>query len=254
MTWVDSTRRGTRTLAPFVVLGVLWEALAGLAVVDPTFFPPPSETLPLAVELYVSGDFLEHVCVSLRRIVLAVLFGGTTGIAVGLVAGWSRDVRLLVNPHVAVLYPIPKIAMLPVVFSLFGLTETARILTLSLAVFLLVTINTIGGVRQIDDVHVEAALDNGAGTLALYREVILPGTLSQVFSGLSLGFSVGFALLVVIEMVAAEAGLGYVIWNSWQLFTIPRMYVAVFTINVLGIVFVHGTETLGDAFTPWEDR
>jgi hypothetical protein len=117
---------------------------------------------------------------------------------------------------------------------------------------LMVAIDTMGGVREIDDVHVEVALDNGAGPLALYREVILPGTLPQVFSAVSMGFSVGFALLVVIEMLAAESGLGYVIWNSWQLFTIPRMYVAVLTINVLGVVFVHGTEMLGDVLTPWE--
>lgn len=246
-------RRLLALVAPFVFLGVLWELLAG-AVVDPRFFPPPSVTLSLTAELYLHEGFLTHALASVRRILLATALGASTGIAVGLVAGWSREARLIVNPHLALLYPIPKIALLPVMFTLFGLTETVRILTMALAVFLLVAINTMGGVRGIDDVHIEAALDNGAGTLDLYREVIFPGTLPQIFSAISMGFSIGFALLVVIEMLAADSGLGYVIWNSWQLFTIPRMYVAVFSINVLGVLFVHGTEVVGDVLTPWENR
>jgi len=238
-------------IGPFVVLALGWELAAGV-ILDPRFFPPPSVTLPLAAELYLDGDLLTHAAASVRRIVLATAIGASAGIAVGVVAGWSHRARLLVNPHLAVLYPLPKIALLPVMFALFGLTETVRVLTMALAVFLLVAINTTGGVRSISDVHVEAALDNGAGTLDLYREVILPGARPQIFSSISMGLSVGFALLVVIEMLAAESGLGYIIWNSWQLFTIPRMYVAVFSINVLGVFFVHGTEILGDVLTPWE--
>ncbi|MUV90446.1 ABC transporter permease subunit [Halapricum sp. CBA1109] len=244
-------RRLGTIAAPFLVFGVCWELASG-PILDARFFPPPSAVLSLAVELYLEEGFLTHVLASLQRILLATALGATSGVVVGLVAGWSRKVGWVLNPHLALLYPVPKVALLPVLFVVLGGTEMVRVLTMSLAVFLLVAIDTMGGVREIDDVHVEVALDNGAGPLALYREVILPGTLPQVFSAVSMGFSVGFALLVVIEMLAAESGLGYVIWNSWQLFTIPRMYVAVLTINVLGVVFVHGTEMLGDVLTPWE--
>ncbi|MEF8781131.1 MAG: ABC transporter permease [Haloferacaceae archaeon] len=239
-------------LLPILGALLLWELLSRTAIVHPVFFPPPTTVLGATVEELLDGEMLYHLGVSLRRILLAYVLGATSGIAVGLAMGWSREIRLLVNPYVAILYPIPKITLLPIAFSLFGVTELARVLTMSLAVFLLVAINTMGGVRQIDDVYVDVALDNGAGTLALYREVILPGALPQIVSGLSLGFGVGFVLIVVIEMVGANSGLGYVIWNSWQLFTIPRMYVALLLINVLGIVFVYGIEELGDSLTPWE--
>lgn len=250
----SALRRFGAVLAPFAVLAVCWEAATRLSVVNPQFFPPPSETLALATELYLRSDFLVHVLVSLRRILLAAVIGSASGIGLGFLAGRSDRVRDIVDPHLGVLYPLPKVALLPVMFSLFGVTETARILTMSLPVFLLVTINTAGAVRRIDDEHVEAALDNGAGRLALYREVILPGTLSQVCSGLSLGFGVAFVLLVVTEMVAADAGLGYVIWRSWQQFTVGRLYVALFTINILGVIFVYGPEVAGDVLTPWEDH
>lgn len=239
-------------LLPILSVLLLWEVASRAALIHPVFFPAPTTVLVATVEELHHGELLYHLGVSLRRILLAFLVGATGGIAVGLVMGWSREIRLLVNPHIAILYPVPKITLLPIAFSLFGVTELARILTMGLAVFLLVAVNTMAGVRQIDDVYVDVAIDNGAGTLALYREVIVPGALPQITTGLSLGFGIGFVLIVVIEMVGANSGLGYVIWNSWQLFTITRMYVALFVINVLGVVFVYGIEELGEYLTPWE--
>ncbi|MFW5965431.1 MAG: ABC transporter permease [Halodesulfurarchaeum sp.] len=246
-------RRLGLLLGPFVLLGVGWELAARAHLINPAFFPPPSTVLALAVELYVHDDFLAHALASVRRILLAGLLGGGLGIWAGFVLGRSERWRVIVDPHLSLLYPLPKIALLPVMFSLFGVTETARILTMALAVVVLVTINTMGAVRQIDPTFLEAARDNGATGWALYREVILPATLPQVASGLSLGFGVAVVLLVVIEMVAADAGLGYVIWTSWQQFTIPRLYVALFSINVLGVLFVHGPEEIGETLTPWTE-
>lgn len=239
---------------PIVAVLAIWEVAARLALVNPSFFPPPTVIGVTAIQLLVYDDMATHLLASLRRILFAFVTGSTTGLAIGLLMGWSRDVRLLLNPYVALLYPIPKIVLLPITFSLFGVTELARILTMSLAVFLLVSMYTMGGVRAIDESHVELALDNGAGRLDLFREVIVPGALPQVFSGLSVGFGLGFILIVVIEMVAAGTGLGYVIWSSWQLFTIPRLYVALFLINVIGLVSLYGIEECRRYLMPWEVR
>ncbi|MFQ3293893.1 MAG: NitT/TauT family transport system permease protein [Halobacteriales archaeon] len=247
--------RGTRLILllwPFVLLAIGWEVAARWAIIDYRFFPPPSTVLSLGVDLYLYGDFLTHLLASLRRVLLGGLIGTTSGISLGLLAGRTPWVRAVADPHLSVLYPLPKIALLPVMFSIFGVSETARILTLALAVGLLVTINTMDAVTQIEESYIEAARDNGANRLEVYREVILPGILPQLASGLSLGFGVAIVLLVIIEMVAADAGLGYVIWTSWQQFKIQQLYVALFTINVLGLVFVHGPEELGDWLTPWQ--
>lgn len=250
----DTTRQLRFEATPVLVVLLLWEVLSRLALVHPQFFPPPTQILAVGVDLVLEEQFLDHVFATLRRLVVAFALGSSGGLVAGLLMGWSRDVRLLLNPYVGVLYPIPKIVLLPIMFSLFGVTEMARILTVSIAVFLLVAVNTMAGVQQIEEVHLEAAIDNGAGTLDLYRDVLVPGSLSQTFTGLTQGFGIGFVLVVVVEMVGADSGLGYVIWNSWQLFTISRMYVAILAINVLGIVFVHGTATLGDYLTPWDDH
>lgn len=252
---VPSTVRRTHlSYKPIIVVLVCWELAARVMLINPVFFPPPIVIASTAINLLLFDDMLTHLGVSLQRVFFAFILGGTTGVVVGLVMGWSKDIRDVLNPYISLLYPIPKIVLLPIMFSLFGFTETARVLTISLAMFLLVAMNTMGGVREIDDVHFNIARDNGAGTVALFRDVIVPGALPQIFSGLSLGFGLGFILIVVIEIVAADAGLGYVIWNSWNMFTIPRLYVALLLINVIGIVFLYGIEALGAHLTPWQQE
>lgn len=252
--WGQSYRRSKISLTPLFVLVLCWEGAAQSGVINPAFYPPPSLIAETAVVSFIDGEMGRHLWTSLRRVILALLAGGSAGIGIGLVMGYSTTVRAVLYPYVGLLYPIPKIVVLPVMFSIFGLTELSRLLTMSLAVFLLVTMNTVGAVGQIEAVHFEAARDNGAGTVALFREVIVPGALPQIFSGLSLGFGLGFILIVVIEIVAADAGLGYVIWSSWQLFRIPRLYVALLLINLTGLVFIYGIEELGNYLTPWQER
>lgn len=246
-------RQFSLNVIPIVGTLFLWELLARTGLLNPVFFPPPTTIVVVTIDAVVSGDLLVHLWTSVRRIVLAFLIGGSSGIALGLVMGWSRPVRLLINPYVSLLYPIPKIALVPILFAVFGVTEMTRVLLLSLAIFLLVTVNTMGGVRQIDDVHIDVALDNGASTADLYREVLIPGALSEIVTGLSLAFGVGFALLVVVEMIGASAGLGYVIWDAWRMFTIDRIYAALVMLNLLGIVFIHGLTVAGNKLVVWQE-
>lgn len=239
-------------ILPIVGTLTLWEIFVRVGLLNPVFFPPPTEISIVAVTALIRGDLLVHLWVSIRRIVLAFVLGGSSGIALGLVMGWSRPIRLLVNPYVSLFYPIPKIALVPILFAILGVSEMTRILLLSVAIFLLVTVNTMGGVRQIDDVHIDVALDNGASTIDLYRDVLIPGSLPEIFTGLSLGFGVGFGLLVVVEMIGASAGLGYVIWTGWRMFTIDRIYAALVMLNLLGIVFIYGINVVGDRVVTWE--
>lgn len=238
-------------IGPPITLLICWEALSQGGIIHSQFFPPPSEIVLVGIRLITHGDFLLHVRASLSRILMAFFLGGTLGVVTGLLMGWSRNARTVLNPHISLLYPIPKIALLPAMFALFGVSETTRVLTMSIAVFLLVTINTMGGVQQINQSYIDIAIDNGAGTLALFREVIIPGALDDIFTGLKLGFGVGFVVIVVIEMIAAPAGLGYLIWNSWRLFALQEMYVAILTIGLLGMIFIYGTEQVGMRITPW---
>lgn len=245
-------RRYATNVVPILATLALLEILARTELINLILFPPPTEVVAHTVFLLIYGDLLLHIQASLRRLIVAFVVGGSIGVTTGLVMGWYREIRAVLNPYIALLYPIPSIALLPIMFSLFGVNEYSRVIMMSVAIFLLVSMNTLGGVLGLDRGYIEVALDNGASTFALFKDVIIPGTLSSIFTGLSLGFGLGFMLLVVIEMISAASGLGYVIWNSWQLFNIKRIYASLFIINVLGIVFIYGLDLLGDRLTPWE--
>lgn len=239
-------------LSPFVIL-VGWELGARTGVINPKFFPAPSAVLGVAGQMIADGTLIHHTLVSLGRVIPAFVVASALGIVTGLLMGWSPNIDAIADPLVSAFYPLPKVVLLPIIFLIFGLNDLSRMVALGAAVYLLVTINTVGGARQVDEAYLEAARDNGASGYRMVREVILPASLPHIFSGLSLAMGISFVLIVVVEMVASKSGLGYLIWNSWNLFTIKQMYVAVITINVLGIVFTYGIEAVGTYLTRWQE-
>jgi len=239
--------------SPVFVL-VAWEVASRVGLLNPEFFPTPTSILAKGIELTFGpqAELIHQTLVSLGRIIPAFVVGGGLGILLGLIMGWSSTFDAILDPIVSAIYPLPKVVLLPILFLIFGLTETSRVIALGMAIFLLVVINTAAGARQVDPVYVEAAKDNGASNYRMLREVIFPASLPHIFSGLSLGMGVAFILIVVVEMVAAKSGLGFMIWDSWTLFSIRRMYVAIVTINILGIVFTYGIEWVGASLTQWQ--
>ena len=234
-----------------IILG--WEVGVVAGTINDRFFPPPSQVVGVAGEMLADGSLVHHTSVSLGRIVPAFVVAGALGIILGLLMGWSERINAIVDPLVSAIYPLPKVVLLPIIFLIFGLNDISRMVALGAAVFLLVVINTVGGAREVNEEYIEAARDNGASGYSMIREVIFPASLPHIFSGLSLGMGVSFILIVVVEMIAAENGLGYVIWNSWNLFTMKRMYVAIITINILGILFTYGIEWTGAYLTRWRE-
>lgn len=254
--WIARLRHSIdrELLISICTIGVIlvgWEIASRLALITPQFFPPVTEVLAEFTAMVANNEFQSHFLVSLRRIVISFGLGAILGIAAGVAMGYSRIVKGVLDPFVSILYPIPKVVILPVMFLIFGVGETGRVLTITIGVFLVVAINTMEGVRELDEVYFDAALDNGTSRSQLVREVILPGALPQIFTGLTLGIGLTFILIVLIEMVGADSGLGWLIWDSWENFTITRLYVGILSINFLGIVFVYGTEWVGKVIAPW---
>ncbi|WP_336024131.1 ABC transporter permease [Halobellus salinisoli] len=239
-------------ISPLLLL-LGWEIGARTELIDTRFFPAPSSILSAGWRLLADGSLVHHTLVSLGRVLPAFIVASALAVVVGLLMGWSDRLYAIIDPIVSALYPLPKVVLLPVIFLVFGLNDFSRILALGSAIFLLVVINTVAGAREVDPVYIEAAHDNGATGYALIREVLLPASLPHIFSGLSLGMGVAFILIIVVEMAAADSGLGYVIWNSWELFTIDRMYVAIAAINLLGVVFTYGIEWTGRYLVRWQD-
>lgn len=246
----ESVYRLLSLLSPFLAL-LAWELTVRVGVLDARFFPPPTRVLGVMWAMAASGALFDHLYISLQRILWGFLLGAVPGIALGLLMGWFRGVRAFMDPLVAATYPIPKISLLPLLLVIFGLGEASKIVTVAIAGFFLVLISTAHGVAYIDPVLVQAAQNYGARGWKLFAKVILPAALPSIFTGLRLSLGVSLLIIVAAEFVAANKGIGYLIWISWSTLSVGQMYTGLVVIAVLGILFTNGLERAGRRLMPW---
>ena len=219
------------------LLVVTWEILVRTRVMDPRFFPAPSAIALQAVKLVRSGELGAHTAASLTRLGLGVLVGGVPALLLGIAMGLYRPVRAALEPLVAATYPIPKSAILPLILLVFGLGEASKIVMVAMGMFYPVLINSMAGVRQIERIYLDVGRNFGASRWQVFRTIALPGALPSIMAGIKLGVGMGLILIAISEMIGAQSGLGYMIWNAWQILSVETMYVGLCAIAVLGFVF-----------------
>lgn len=237
-------------LSPLFLL-LVWEALVQLNLLDYRFFPPPSTVLGIFGRMIGNGELWGHLSISLWRVLAGFVVGALPAIVLGLLMGWFRGIHAFFDPLIAAIYPVPKIALLPLFLIWFGLGETTKIVTVAVAVFFVVLITTVNGVRLIDPVLIEAAQSYGARGWRLFGKVILPATLPAIFTGLRLGLGVALLVIVGAEFVASNKGIGYLIWMSWSTLAVTKMYVGLVTIAIIGLLSTSGLERLRRWLMPW---
>ncbi|WP_220453936.1 ABC transporter permease [Nocardioides immobilis] len=211
-----------------------WEVMGRTGSVDVRIFPPPTQLASDGVDLVQSGRLQEAFEATVVRLLIGYATGAVGGIAVGMAMGLIRPIRAALDPLFSALYSLPKIAILPILLLIFGFTETPRILLITFGVFFIMQINTLSGLRHVDARLMEAASAYRARGWRKFRFVLFPATLPAIFTGLRV--SAGMAVIIVtsVEFVAADNGLGFLIWNSWQIFQPGTMYVAMATVAALG--------------------
>jgi NitT/TauT family transport system permease protein len=182
-----------------------------------------------------SGELLEHVATSLSRIVLGFALGALGGVLVGLAVGVFSLAEAIGTPLIAATFPIPKIALLPLLILWLGIGEASKVAVITLGVFFPMAINTFSGVRHADPLLVRAAVSFGAGWFSLIRKVILPSALPMIFAGLKLGAGTSLLLLVAAEMIAANAGIGFLVLNAQNLMETTKLMVGIVLLSVLGV-------------------
>jgi NitT/TauT family transport system permease protein len=237
--------------SPVVVL-LAWEVLVRATLLDARFFPAPTSIVGTFWALIRSGELANAVTVSLTRIFAGFLMGAVPALLLGLVLGLSRMVRAFANPIVYALYPVPKVAILPLVMLIFGLGEMSKYVIIAIAVFFLVLVNTMAGVVQIDRIYFDVARNFNASRRDFYLHVVLRGALPSIFTGLKLALGVALIVLVTAEFVGARSGIGVMIYESWQVFAIERLFVGLVVVSFLGYVLSLLFDELERLVIPWQ--
>ncbi len=230
---------------------LIWEALSRAGAIDPLFWPAPSSLWDTTVELFTEDDLLGDIGISLYRILMGFLLGTIPGVVVGLAMGLFWPVRVFLMPLASAIYAIPKIAILPLVIIAFGIGELSKIMIVAISIFFLVALNTMSGVLSIDSQYRDVARNLGASKWELFWTVALPGSLPAIFTGMRL--SLGFALVVIVgaEFLAADKGIGFMIWQSYQTLRIKQMFVGLVLTGIMGWALTLVIDTLERVVVPW---
>jgi NitT/TauT family transport system permease protein len=231
----DTSERLMGIVAPVGVF-VLWELLADLHLIDTRFFPAPSSIVGTFGTLIANGQLAANTLISLERLFIGFLLGAIPALVIGLTMGLYRPVRALVEPLILGTYPIPKSAILPLILLIFGLGEPSKIVMVAIGVFYPVVINTVSGVLQIPKMYLDVGHNFGASRWKMFTTIALPGALPFIMTGVKLGAGMGLILIAIAEMIGAQSGLGYMIWNAWQILSVNTMYVGLIMIAILGFV------------------
>lgn len=214
---------------------VAWEAL-GAAGALPAYLARPSLIGAEVAALVASGEIWTHVGISLYRSLTGLAIGATLGIAAGLLSGVFRPVATFVQPLVSLTNPVPKIALIPVLLTWFGVTDLSKIVLITIGCFYPSFLASYGGVRGVPTIWIWAARNMGAGPARILLRVVLPAALPQILSGLRISTAISFLLMFGSEAIgiAHRAGLGFLVVLAQSGGNYVLMLAAIVTIGALG--------------------
>jgi NitT/TauT family transport system permease protein/taurine transport system permease protein len=242
-----------------VTLLAIWIVGSRTGYINPLDFPGPDQLTGAARQLmtgrgYADGELLDHMLHSVKIIMLGFFAASVVGVPLGLWMGWSRRAEALLNPIFLLIRPIPALAWIPLAIVWLGLGDAAKVMVLWFAAFVPSVINAHTGVRSIDRPIIEASRMLGTGRFALVKDVIVPGALPSIFTGLRLSLQGCLTALVAAELLGAVLGLGKVLYQA-GLDIYPAMILAgMVAVGVTGFALTGVLDAIEARAMPWRKR
>lgn len=221
------------TVYGLLILFVAWEILH--LGIQSTVIPEPYTVIKRFISL-LPGTLMTHMLASLVRIVGAIGLSIVGGVALGLFTGVNDKADKLISPIIYVLYPVPKIAFLPVFMILFGLGNTSKILIVTAIIIFQIIVTTRDGVREIPKGMFYSARSLGMSKLELYRHLIIPAVMPKIITSLRISIGTSIAVLFFSENYATRYGIGYFIMNCWTFVNYVDMFAGILGLSLLGYV------------------
>ena len=240
------------SVVSILCLLAVWELICQSGVVSSLFLPAPTAIISALLQMIADGEIGVSLAASLYRILAGFFIGSIVGLAVGLVTGTSALMDKIGTPIVNAIYPIPKIALLPLFILWLGIGELSKVTIIALGVFFPVAMNTYSGVKNVDTLLLKVAASFNASWWMTMKSVVLPNALPMIFAGLRLAAGTSLLLLVAAEMIAAQVGIGALILHYGDLMITDRLMAGVIVLSLLGLVFNLILQFLERKAIPWK--
>lgn len=258
---LDRLRRAAATvllpLIPITAFVIAWHLLTTNEVVAWLRFnrmPTPGAVFDSFVERLGSGAYYDDLFASLQRILLGFLLAAVIGVAMGMLIGRAEMARKTLRPFIEIIRPIPAIALVPLTILLFPSSEQGIVFITFFAAFFPVLVSTIHAMDSLPKVWEEAARTMGAGRWTVLRQVVLPGAMPGIFSGLSVAMGVAWICVVSAEMISGQFGIGYYTWQAYGLLDYAGVVVGMLSIGALGLFTAWVVELIGRRVNHWLPR
>ena len=253
--WARLAARAGLRLISIVLFLWLWHLgckhKVELAIIDFRNVPSPMHVLDAARELIQSPKLWSHTRSSLFRIFSGFAIAGLSGVCLGLAIGRSRVAEDLLMTPLEILRPIPAVAWIPLAILMVPSSEGSMIYITFIGALFPILINTIHGVQHVDPKLVAASRSLGAKRLTIFREVVLPGALPSIVTGLSIGMGTSWFSLVTAEMISGQFGIGYYTWEAYNLQNYGSIVVGMIAIGTMGMASSALVRSVGGIFLPW---
>ncbi|HBC93121.1 MAG TPA: ABC transporter permease [Pelotomaculum sp.] len=238
-------------ILPVAIL-VIWQLLSQAGLIKPLILPPPTKVAGAFWELLSSGQLPKHIWISILRVSEGFGLAALVGIVMGIGIGLSRTLDRLTDLVIQVLRPIPPIAWIPLAILWFGIDELSKIYIIFLGAFFPVFVNVIEGIRNTDQRFIEVARILEVPRWKLIRQVVIPGVLPYIMTGLRVSLGVAWMCVVAAELIAANQGVGYLINDARQLSQTDVVLVGMITIGVTGKVMDSMLKRLENRLVGWK--
>ncbi len=224
------------SVATLVGLVALWQACASLGLVSTAFASSPLLIARALAALIASGELWGHLAASLQRLAIGWAIGTVTGLVVGVALGLFTLARSPGMAVVSALFPIPKIALVPLFIIWFGIGESSKVITLAFGVFFPTVINTLAGVDGVPRGLIRMAQSFGVPYWSIVSKIVLPGAMPAVLSGFRITTSTAIILLVAAEMIGADKGIGAFVLQAGNLYDTDNLLAGIVVLSAMGLV------------------
>ncbi len=221
--------------ATLVALVLAWQAAAAAGWIDTRFLPPPLAIARALYALIASGELWGHLAASLRRLAIGWSIGSAAGIALGLAVGLSTLARAPGLAVVSALFPIPKIALVPLFIIWFGIGEGSKVVTLAFGTFFPTVLTVAAGVDALPRSLIRMAQAFGLSRAAIVLKVVIPGILPAILASVRLTSAIAIILLVAAEMIGADQGIGAFVLQAGNLYDTDNLLAGIVCLSVLGL-------------------
>jgi NitT/TauT family transport system permease protein len=235
----------------FAVLIALWQLASNTGLLPPLFMPSPLSVVKALIVLWQDGTLVGHVTASLGRIVPGWLIGTAAGLAVGLAMGIFSAARAAGIPIVSALFPIPKIALLPLLILWFGIGEPSKIATIALGVFFPTTISAYTACDSVPRNLIRMGQSFGLSGRDIVTKILLPGATPGILAGFRISSSVALLLVVAAEMIGAQQGIGAFVLMAGSLMQTDQLLAGVVMLSILGLLIAWGLGRLERTMLKW---